>query len=334
MPPLVTLGNSKPSLVNRVLTSTSVEEKVEKVRQQLSKCNHQKYQFECQECYNVDDYPFWCGIRICNKCEKKRRWLMKRRYGPLVAGFKGGISTKFLTITYALRSNSVRHTKKLLDKKVELYFRRVERSKEIRRIAERKEHTRIHGKLVQGGIRTMECVEKDDGVYLHYHMIIESHYLDQGELSRIWEEVTTTTKVVDIRPCRGKKQALNYLVNYITKQVKIKSDPIRFYVNHLQRTRLFTVFGVFYGHKIKRPKHAMACSMCSSENMKFKGVFESLSLGHVCVGEKYEDDYLPTLRDLVISGERDPGDVTPDELEYLLRMGVVMEVSPGVIQVV
>lgn len=51
----------------------------------------------------------------------------------------------------------------------------------------------------------------------HVHLVIDSDYIPQHEISTWWNDITHDSYVVDIRPVYRKKKALRYITSYLTK---------------------------------------------------------------------------------------------------------------------
>lgn len=72
---------------------------------------------------------------------------------------------------------------------------------------------------IKEGIRIYEISNKGKGWHVHMHVLMESNYIQQETISKIWKQVTKHSHIVYIKSVKGKalKQCINYVGAYMTK---------------------------------------------------------------------------------------------------------------------
>jgi hypothetical protein len=109
---------------------------------------------------------------------------------------------------------------------------------------------------VVGGAAFLEVKisERTHAWHVHLHIVCESEYLPQRELSAEWLAVTNDSSIVDVRavPQAGKVAA--YVSKYVTKpaDASVYNDRDRLIelILALRGRRLCTTFGTWRGHKL------------------------------------------------------------------------------------
>lgn len=136
--------------------------------------------------------PAWCKSWSCPRCgPRKARALAKR-----IAQCPG---TKLLTLTLPT-DTSTTATQKLdyLNGSFRVLVKRLRRA------------------YPASTIRYVKVVELTKNGTPHLHVVMESEYIPQHYISRLWHEITGA-KVVDIRRIRRKNGSGRYLAKYLTK---------------------------------------------------------------------------------------------------------------------
>lgn len=86
-----------------------------------------------------------------------------------------------------------------------------------------------HRKLfeqVRGGVWAVETTYSQvHGWHLHLHAIIDSPYLPQAEISRVWEKLTGA-RVVDIREVKDRRRAAKEVLKYVCKPWELDADQM------------------------------------------------------------------------------------------------------------
>ncbi len=68
---------------------------------------------------------------------------------------------------------------------------------------------------------------KNDGFWhLHIHLLIDSHYIPQDQLSKLWLKITGTSNVVDIRSVRDNEYASKEVSRYCAKPCRLSEHSI------------------------------------------------------------------------------------------------------------
>jgi hypothetical protein len=159
------------------------------------KCQNSKIRhFQCQSCGTVHDFELRCNKRfeiLCPDCAD--HW---RR--SVVTKFKLGIANmqtpKFVTLTLKKGADlDVRYIWKMRNYLFKILRRR--------------------GYRIDGWLGVCEWPN-------HIHLVIDSDYVPQEELSKAWLASTDDSYIVDIRAVkdgRGERMAINYLAKYLGK---------------------------------------------------------------------------------------------------------------------
>lgn len=217
--------------------------------EQLSARKHHKtLTFLCIECGNQWVHPIDCGDRLCPECNRRRSSRVISRYAKLINALK---NPKWLTLTLQRIPLG-----KMAVKKLRSYFRRLR-------------HHKIWDKTAKG-IYCIEIGELDDMgcCNLHIHVLMDSGYMDQKELSKAWRRITHTSCVVDIRAAKRFTSDFRAMLRYMTKyMVKFPRDlpewKAKLYNDTFHGTRLIQAFGLPHGEfqlDIRQP----VCPFCGS----------------------------------------------------------------------
>ena len=92
---------------------------------------------------------------------------------------------------------------------------------------------------------------------MHLHCLVQGRFIPQDELSRTWEEITDTSKIVDIRIATDDKHVTFYICKYASKPLDhtVVVDPLRLdeAIVALKGKRLCMTFGSWRGYKLTEP---------------------------------------------------------------------------------
>lgn len=134
---------------------------------------------------------------MCPECAKAWRLRTRRRYIAIVKTFE---SPRFMTLT--LKKDEGNHCENV--SKLWSF-----RNQCFRRLRDR-------GYKIRGWVATLELPN-------HLHIIMDSDYIPQGELSDIWLDITGDSFIVDVRAKdhfgRALKDNLSLCAAYVTKYV-------------------------------------------------------------------------------------------------------------------
>ncbi len=173
-----------------------------------------------------------CHDRLCTPCAAVRAWKLQL---ALKARMADARSLSFITLTLAGAGEG------LADKIDRLY-------KGFRAL-------RVHPiwEKCSGGVAFLEVKHsaKAGRWHPHLHLICESGYIDQGELSDAWKSITRDSFVVDIRRVKEQSQAAVYVTKYASKPLNSTffsdSKLLDEAVVALKGRRLVFAFGTWFG---------------------------------------------------------------------------------------
>jgi hypothetical protein len=138
-----------------------------------------------------------CNDHInCGVCRLKRMIRLQKKYLPVVSEFK---NAKMLTLTMK-RVHS--------DLKVDL--------ERLNHCLSRFKKTKTWKEKVSNYFGSKEVVENN----VHAHIIIDSKYWTQKDISELWFEITGTDYIVDIRKLKNPNKAIKEVFKYIVKDAK------------------------------------------------------------------------------------------------------------------
>jgi len=111
-------------------------------------------------------------------------------------------------------------------------------------------------RALRGGLAIIECKHVSDtrGWNLHIHVLLDSPYLAQAELQKIWYAISGDSFIVDIRKANSGDYALKYILKYLLKAPivegfdidNLKSD----YNSAFKGCRHVVSFGSFYNPEL------------------------------------------------------------------------------------
>jgi hypothetical protein len=115
------------------------------------------------------------------------------------------------------------------------------------------------------GIASIEIVKKsEESWYVHLHILVDSKWMDQKELSDAWKEITGNSFIVYIKRVGGdQRSALREVLKYQTKIWELNEEDKEFVEKTFKHRRFVYTFG------IKRPEKTkfkgMKCKICGGE---------------------------------------------------------------------
>ena len=119
--------------------------------------------------------------------------------------------------------------------------------------------TKLWNKRVTGGVGFLECkwLAAKNRWHVHLHCLLQGRYIPQDELSKTWEKITATSKIVDIRIATDAKHVTFYICKYASKPLDhtVLVDPVRLdeAIVALKGKRLCMTFGSWRGYKLTEP---------------------------------------------------------------------------------
>lgn len=156
----------------------------------------------CEGCGWVKVLPMTCKRRTCPTCQHTRFKEMMAKYGEIS---KGAEYPKLLTLTLKRGQDPTSMVDRLL-----AGFKKLRR----RAVFEHQE----------GGAYFLEGKppgHEGQGWNVHLHVLVDGPPMPQAVLSRVWEEITGDSPIVDIRKV-SRKGGLGYALGYSLKGSKIK----------------------------------------------------------------------------------------------------------------
>lgn len=153
-----------------------------------------------------------CRLRWCSLCSDARRgyithqvanWIQKTKY------------PKFLTVTLKHSNAPLAHQVDCLYS----FFRKFRRAKFVRESA-------------IGGIWFFQIKrsKKSGQWHPHIHCVVEGAYMPQRKLSRLWNQITNGSKVVDIRPVRDVMKGAAEVARYASTPADLETTSPTDYV--------------------------------------------------------------------------------------------------------
>lgn len=143
-----------------------------------------------------------CHDRFCTPCATER----SRTIATNVAAKLGDAGCRFLTLTVREGADGLRPAI------THLYtsFRRLQRK-------------RFWTRRVTGGVAFLEIKwnEPSQRWHPHLHCLLHGKYLPHPEIKANWNEITSGSYIVDIRPCKGAAAITRYVTKYASKPLNM-----------------------------------------------------------------------------------------------------------------
>lgn len=210
-------------------------------------CGEDVYTLQCESCGYEHKVTYNCKLRVCSHC----------------AGVKmSGYIKKYLPYMKSLKFFSVRSVM-LSIKNVEDLRAGVEKIRECFTKLRRRGY---YESRIQGGLYGIEAKPGKDGKWnVHLHFLYYGSYIPQARLSDDWEDITGDSFYVWINRPASPRDALRYVLKYITKGVDLDAagwtvERLVEFVVALSDVRLVQAFGCFLGEVARR--EPFACPEC------------------------------------------------------------------------
>ena len=199
-----------------------------------------------------------CGDRTCSFCRVKDYYRLLEKYAPALREIH---RPKLITLTLVNYPDLTRDGVSHLRQCMKALFERLEG-------------------IIRGGLYAIEATNRGRGWHVHVHVLADADFIPQGELSRIWHEITGDSFIVDVRAVDSPGEALRYLLKYLTKDPFIqKGDQARGEVDvqdgnaeewirrtfneALKGVRLIHSFGSLYAYRPTRRSRSCRTCGCS-----------------------------------------------------------------------
>ena len=185
----------------------------------------------CNACGRVTRYPNRCDLFFCPECAPH---LSHERHRQVEWWCREVLHPKHLVLTTT-------NTPTLTPKHIQ-DFRRAWTN-----LRKRKRY-----RSWRGGFYCLEVTQEGRGWHLHLHSLVDSPYIDPGQLARDWAKCTKGRgNIVKVKSCRS-EEYLSKVMGYIVKGsalAKWQPEQIAEFVRALSGTRTFGVFGELYGKR-------------------------------------------------------------------------------------
>lgn len=206
---------------------------------------HKFTTLQCKCCGELLVVPVYCGNRFCPLCSKPRMMRIKLRLKSLMDSIHLKKSEHFAHMVLTIRSQP--------DVKEMCHFL-VQSFKKFR-------GRKIFKKNAVGGAYVLELTHNDSGWHAHLHVILQARYVPQAELLSSWRSIVHHGGVF-IKKI-PKSAIINYLSKYMCK-IELADELRDIAGEHLKKTRLFTVFGLWHNLLPGWSKVPYHCTQCDS----------------------------------------------------------------------
>lgn len=199
-----------------------------KIASKLEDCCRTPYLAFNETTSDISIQEMRCRSRLCPRCGRTRSFDLIERLKPIVDQMD---SPRFLTFTIAATNDPLKERLKHI----------VESFAKLRRSKTWKKYFTI-------GFYTIEVTHnrKTDRWHPHIHVIVDGKYIKQKTLSDQWLSITKDSFVVDIRIVKSKKDAIGYVVKYVTKTQDSSNIPdhrIPDWALAIKNARMVSTFG-------------------------------------------------------------------------------------------
>jgi hypothetical protein len=218
----------KSELWTQTLVRKLLDQGLTTLAEKIKDCGQKDVAFQCRNCGKVRWSPTRCSIRWCPKCGPR---IAKARAEEIRIWISGLRQPKHVVLT---QRNSETLTYDMVSR-----F-----SKNLTNLRRRK-----LSRNWKAGSWTLEITNESRGWHLHSHMLVESRWIDAGELSKEWGQLIGQdygiVKVKDARPKDYAAEVAKYVVKP-SQFVTWSPEEIKTLVESFRNVRVFGVFGELY----------------------------------------------------------------------------------------
>lgn len=211
---------------------------------------------QCRGCNSVSHFWNRCDLMLCPQCQPR---LARKRQQEIKWWAAQVRAPKHVVLTIANQPILLADHFKTFVK----CLARLRRSKLARNWA--------------GGCYTLEVTNEGRGWHLHAHLLVDSHWIDSGDLARRWAEIVGQDfSIVKVKAV-GSSDYLHEVSKYVVKPAQMAgwSDAdLSIFIRAIQGRRTFGVWGNLRGRKAEwklwresQEEHARTCP-CGSNNFK------------------------------------------------------------------
>lgn len=212
--------------------------------------NHNHIAMYCSDCGYKTIRLLNCGDRLCPVCKEDNYKRLLVMYSPIIKKVPFHRLSQ-ITLTHKnqkyLTRSSVRSI--LSD------FNKLRRSSFFKR-------------YVKGGLAVVECKHRSDfsGWNLHIHILVDSSFIPQKSLSRLWHSITGHSYIVDVRKEEKSSSAIFHLLKYFNKVPIIQGFDVssleKDFNDAFRGIRTVISFGSFY---LNEKKYLPKCPKCGCD---------------------------------------------------------------------
>jgi len=233
---LDTIGNNftSPSILPTEQTAKELADKLEqaglhKYAQRIRECHTRWTAARCKHCGKRYIWPNHCDLRFCPHCQHRLSLRRQRELEWWVIRLR---QPKHIVLT-------VRNTEKLTPEYMKWFKQCLARLRR-RKIA----------REWRAGIYAIEVTNESRGWHVHLHLLVETPWVDQRELAKVWAEIVGQDFAIVWVSKADKQGVAKEVMKYVVKgsqMAKWSPDEIRQYVESIESVRLFGRFGDLHG---------------------------------------------------------------------------------------
>ena len=208
---------------------------LQKVATKLLDCSRAPVAMFDKQAVEFHMHEFRCRQRICIRCTAARSFDLRASLEPITKELN---SPRFLTLSLKSSDDPLKHQLQRLTKS----FAKLRA-------------TKLWKAHVDGGLYTIEVThnKKTNQWHPHLHAIIDGVFLPQKQVVSAWLKATGDSTIVDIRPCRDRRDALYYITKYVSKTNDVAQFPdhkIPEWTLAIRGLRFVSTFGTLRGKKL------------------------------------------------------------------------------------
>ena len=193
----------------------------------FAKCGREKLYRECRECGATETYDYHCNLKWCPCCNWRVTHLRAKELRYLTAGLR---NLKHCVLT----QRNFEHLTRDKIKKTRDNLAKLRRSKLF--------------KPVVGGCCSLEFTNEGNGWHMHWHMLLESGFIDEQLLAVQWGKYVGQEFAIVRCRAVGDNDYIREVSKYVVEGSEIARWPretVLEFVNALDSTRLFSVYGAW-----------------------------------------------------------------------------------------
>lgn len=207
---------------------------------------HEYSTIYCASCGHPVHVPVRCGLRFCSVCSASAAGRARSRLQWIINNFEKQKRKRWKFLTLTLRSTED------LSKQLEHLI------SSFRKLRNR----RLWKDSVTGGLYVVELTHSPKGWHCHLHVIMQSSYIPQYHLSRVWNAISGSP-VVDIREVKNNGLA-TYLTQYLTK-CDVPLDHRNEAEDAMRGRRMWSPFGLAHDLNCQYKPQPAPCPCCGCE---------------------------------------------------------------------